>query len=300
MDQTKLVKILRMMKLLTGNVSKTVGQLSEELGISSRSVYRYIDSIREAGFVVNKLHGNVFQMGKMARGLPDFNKLIYFTEEEAYLTAKLIDGLDNNNALKRDLQRKLASVYDSTSISNFIDNPANACNIESLSRAIKQNKQVILKQYESANSNNVNDRLVEPYAFTSNMIDVCAYDVKKKENRFFKISRIHDVELSDSDWQFKDEHKAQIQDVFRMSGVTPEQIILQLNTRAKNLLVEEYPLAEKDLHKEGMKWLLKTLIYSPEGAGRFVIGLAGDIKIVKGEGLREYIHSYANEHLKGL
>ena len=50
------------------------------------------------------------------RGLSDFNRLIYFTKEEVYMTAKLIEGIDNNNVLKRDLQRKLACVYDSTSI----------------------------------------------------------------------------------------------------------------------------------------------------------------------------------------
>ena len=118
MDQTKIVKILRLMKLLTGNVSRTIDQLAVEMGITPRSVYRYIDDIRDAGFVVNKLYGNVFAMGKVARGLSDFNRLIYFTEEEAYITAKLIEGIDNNNALKRDLQRKLVSVYDSTSIAN--------------------------------------------------------------------------------------------------------------------------------------------------------------------------------------
>ena len=146
MDQPKLVKILRLMKLLTGNVSRTIDQLAVEMGITPRSVYRYIDDIRDAGFVVNKLYGNVFAMGKVARGLSDFNRLIYFTEEEAYITAKLIEGIDNNNALKRDLQRKLVSVYDSTSIANYIDNSANAANVEALAAAIKHRKQVILKQ----------------------------------------------------------------------------------------------------------------------------------------------------------
>lgn len=86
MDTPKISKLLRLMKLLTGNVSRTIDQLAAELGITPRTVYRYIDTIREAGFVVNKLYGNVFAMGKVARGLTDFNRLIYFTEEEAYMT----------------------------------------------------------------------------------------------------------------------------------------------------------------------------------------------------------------------
>ena len=96
MVKTKITKLLRLMKLLTGNVSRTIDQLAVEMGTTSRTIYRYIETIREAGFVVNKLYGNVYAMGKVDRGLSDFNKLIYFTEEEAYIVAKMINGLSNS------------------------------------------------------------------------------------------------------------------------------------------------------------------------------------------------------------
>lgn len=300
MDQTKIVKLLRLMKLLTGNVSRTIDQLAKEMGITPRSVYRYIEDIKDAGFVVNKLYGNVFAMGKVARGLTDFYKLVYFTEEEAYITAQLIEGIDNNNALKRDLQRKLASVYDSTSIANYIDNPANAANVEALTDAIKRKKQVILKQYESAHSDESKDRLVEPTSFTANMIDVWAYDVDKAENLMFKVMRIHSVEVTDKDWQYESEHNAPTPDVFRMTGTLNEKIVLQLDTRAKNLLLEEYPLAEKDLARADGKWILTTTIHSLEGAGRFVMGLAADIKVLNGALLIDYIHDYERQYIQKL
>ena len=300
MDQTKISKLLRLMKLLTGNVSRTIDHLAKEMGITSRTVYRYIDTIRDAGFVVNKLYGNVYAMGKMNRGLSDFNKLIYFTEEEAYIAARLIEGIDNNNVLKRDLQRKLASVYDSTSIANYIDNPANAANVEALADAIKHKKQVILKQYESAHSDEAKDRLVEPIEFTANMIDIWAYDIDKDENRVFKVARIHEVEVTDTDWAFKAKHKALKPDVFRMTGKLNEKITLQLDTRAKSLLLEEYPLAEKDLKRVEGKWVLSTTIHSLEGAGRFVIGLAADVKILEGEALRKYVQDYQKKYIVKL
>ena len=300
MDQTKIVKMLRLMKLLTGNVSRTIDQVAKEMGITPRTVYRYIDDIREAGFVVNKLYGSVYAMGKVGRGLSDFNRLIYFTEEEAYITAKLIEGIDNNNVLKRDLQRKLASVYDSTSIANYIDNTANAANVEALADAIKRKKQVVLKQYESAHSNESKDRLVEPIEFTANMIDIWAYDVDNGDNRVFKVARIHEVEVTDTGWEFASKHKAIKHDVFRMIGNLNEKIVLQLNTRAKSLLLEEFPLAEKDLKREDGKWLLKTTIHSLEGAGRFVIGLAADIKILEGKKLLDYIKNYDKKYVQKL
>ena len=202
--------------------------------------------------------------------------------------------------LKRDLQRKLASVYDSTSIANYIDNSSNAANVEALADAIKRKKQVVLKQYESAHSNEAKDRLVEPIEFTANMIDIWAYDVDNGDNRVFKVARIHEVEVLDSDWAFKSKHKAIKPDVFRMVGNLNEKIVLQLNTRAKSLLLEEFPLAEKDLKREDGKWLLKTTIHSFEGAGRFVIGLAADIKILEGKKLLDYIKNYDKKYAQKL
>ena len=300
MDQTKITKLLRLMKLLTGNVSRTIDQLAVEMGITPRTIYRYIDTIRESGFVVNKLYGNVYAMGKVGRGLSDFNKLIYFTEEEAYIVAKMINGIDNNNVLKRDLQRKLASIYDSTSIANYIDNTATAANVEALADAIKRKKQVVLKHYESAHSDEAKDRRVEPIEFTTNMIDIWAYDVENADNRMFKVARIQEVEVTDDDWAFKSMHKVQRPDLFRMTGSLNEIISLQLDTRSKSLLLEEFPWAEKELRRENGKWILTTRINSLEGATRFILGLAADIKILEGENLRDYIRKYDEQYIHNL
>lgn len=300
MDQTKISKLLRLMKLLTGNVSRTIDQLAAEMGITSRTIYRYIDTIREAGFVVNKLYGNVYAMGKVGRGLSGFNKLIYFTEEESYIVAKMINGIDNNNVLKQDLQRKLASIYDSTSIANYIDNPVSAANVEALADAIKRRKQVVLKHYESAHSDEAKDRRVEPIEFTTNMIDIWAYDVENADNRMFKVARIQEVEVTDDDWAFKSMHKVQRPDLFRMTGSLNEIISLQLDTRAKSLLLEEFPLAEKELRRENGKWILTTRINSLEVVTRFILGLAADIRILEGENLRDYIRKYDEQYIQNL
>ena len=132
------------------------------------------------------------------------------------------------------------------------------------------------------------------------MIDIWAYDVDNGDNRVFKVTRIHEVEVTDTGWEFTAKHKAIKPDVFRMTGTLKESIVLQLDTRAKSLLLEEFPLAEKDLKREDGKWLLKTTIHSLEGAGRFVIGLAADIKIIEGDKLRKYILDYQKKHIQKL
>ena len=120
MDQPKIERLLRLMKMLAGNKNYTIDELAERLGISYRSIYRYIDTFKDSGFVVEKLHSNVYRLGKMPKGYIDLKDLIYFSEEEAYILNGLIDSLDSTNALKINLKKKLSAVYNSTSIINYV------------------------------------------------------------------------------------------------------------------------------------------------------------------------------------
>ena len=85
-----------------------------------------------------------------------------------------------------------------------------------------------------------------------------------------------------------------------MSGEGAIPVKLQLNTRAKALLVEEYPMAEKDLKKDGKNWLLDTTVTCLEGVSRFVIGLAADVKVIEGEMLLDYIRKYDKKYIQKL
>lgn len=300
MDQPKIERVLRLMTLMSGSVEYTVDELAEKLDTSYRSIYRYIDTFKACGFAVEKIHGNVYRLAKYSPKYPDLDKLVYFSEEEACLVNHLIDRLDPTNALKAGLQRKLAAIYDSTRIADYIDKRSNAANVEALSRAVREKKAVRLCRYESGHSGQIRDRRVEPFGFTTNFIDVWAFDLEDGRNKIFKISRIEEVELlEDTPWTREAEHERLGMDVFRMTGRETFRLRLLLSMKAKNLLVEEYPLAERDLHPEADgRWLLDTGICAVAGVGRFVSGLAGETEILEGEALREYLRDYAQNFLK--
>ena len=48
------------------------------------------------------------------------------------------------------------------------------------------------------------------------------------------------------------------------------------------------------------KWILETKVSGMEGVGRFVLGLAGDVKIVDSPALSDYISSFYDKYLKPL
>lgn len=298
MDQPKIERLLRLMKMMSGNINYTIDELADKLGTSYRSIYRYIDTFKESGFVVEKLHSNVYKLGKMPRTYVDLKSLIYFSEEEAYIVNSLINSLDSTNMLKTNLKKKLSAVYNSTSIVNYVQKKELAEHIELLGQAIREKKRVILKSYESSHSHEVSDRFIEPFEFTTNCIDVWGYDLEKKENRVFKISRIGRVSLLDDSWCNEERHEKSKTDCFRISSFEQSRVKLELSIMAKNLLIEEYPLAEKDIRKEGDKWILETMVSGLEGVGRFFLGLAHEINILESDELKEYTRKFVERYLK--
>lgn len=298
MDQPKIERMLRLMKMLASNKNYTVDELAERLGISYRSIYRYIDTFKDSGFVVEKLHSNVYRLGKMPKGYIDLKDLIYFSEEEAYIVNSLINSLDSTNALKINLKKKLSAVYNSTSIINYVQKMEISEHIESIGKAMRDKKIVFLKGYESSHSGEISDRLIEPFEFSTNCIDIWGYDIEKKENKVFKISRIGKVIVMDEDWTNEARHQKSKTDCFRISSYEQTPVRLELSMMAKNLLIEEYPLAEQDIRKEGDKWILETMVSGMEGVGRFVIGLAHEIKVINSPALENYISNFVNNYLR--
>jgi hypothetical protein len=71
-------------------------------------------------------------------------------------------------------------------------------------------------------------------------------------------------------------------------------IRLSLGLLARNLLVEEYPLAEQYLQQEegSERWILDVDVANYAGAARFVVGLMDDIRIIDSSEFENYLTSY--------
>lgn len=290
MDQPKLERMLRLMKLMTGNVNYTVNDLAERIGTTYRSIYRYIDTFKDAGFVVQNLGGGVYKLGKESRYFKDISQLVHFTDEEAHIVNQLIEALDDTNMLKQNLRRKLTTIYDCTSMAQSIVRGKNAANVNNLLEAITERRRVVLRDYASSNTGVVRDRVVEPFGFTTNYVQVWCYEVESGQNKIFKTSRIGCVEILSEEWQAEEKHTEGHIDIFRMTGFEQHRVRIRLGMLARNLLLEEYPLAERDIVKEESGgWVLDTLVSNYRGVGRFVLGLMDDVEVLESEEFKSYL-----------
>lgn len=297
MDQPKIERMLTFITFLSEKQGHTIDEVADRLDISRRSAYRYIDTFKDARFVFTTNNGR-YRLVTDQGTMKELTDTIWFTEEEAYILKRLIDELDNTNGLKNGLQRKLAAISDMTNLGEYTCNKAYAINISKIASAIKEQKQIILKNYSSAHSNTVSNHIVEPFEFTSNQIDIWAYDTQDCLNKRFKISRIEETEILDSDWSNEQFHKSETIDDFRTHGNDKHHVLLELDYLAKNLLIEEYPLAEKHITAIGNdNWLYEADVNKLDGVGRFALGLTEHIKVLKDDALISHIINSAKNIL---
>lgn len=289
MEQPKIERMLHFITLLADKRGYTIDEIAQKLELSRRSAFRYIETFKDARFVIEKENGR-YRLATNKGCMKELADTIWFTEEEAYLIKRLIVELDNTNSLKAGLMKKLAAISSMTNLGEITYNKAISANISNLASAIKGSKQVVLKNYSSAHSNTQQDHIVEPFEFTTNMIDVWALDTLDDTNKRFKISRIESVKIQDSGWQYESRHKSEALDDFRTHGNECHHVKLKMDRTAKELLIEEYPLSENNITAVDQNhWLYEADVHKIEGVGRFVLGLYPYITILEGKELRDYV-----------
>ena len=300
MDHGRIVRLLKLMELLSSNVDYTIQELMDRLETSRRSVFRYIDSLKVAGFTMKKKGTSVHKLLTNSCHKIELSQLIHLSDEEAYLLHNLIGALTSDCQVAINLEKKLTALFDATSVTEIIGNKVAGENIMRLRQAIDEKKQVTLVGYESGNTMSISDRLVEPIKFSTNYTDVYAYEVATGITKVFKICRISQVEVSLTDWQHENKHVKIETDCFRMTGKEDLPVTLKMTLRAKNLLIKEYPMASKYISYDGKDWWFKGNVKNLAGVGRFVIGLADQIKIIDSPELNNYIIEFRDAHLKEL
>ena len=289
MELDKFDRQLRLLLMLTQNRNLTVDDVSRQLSMSRRSIYRYIDSFKQMGFIVVK-EGPRYHIDPESPFFKQITSLIHFTEDEAMTINQVLNSVYDNSPQVRHLREKLSSLYDYKVLSKHGVDEHIAQNLAALFDAVKTERMVVLRDYASPNSAQTSDRIVEPYLFVSENSEVRCYEIKTGQNKTFKLSRIRKVEPLDLLWSHKNEHAEYFTDLFHFSGEERFPVTLILGQLSMSLLVEEYPGASAMLKKQDDgRFLLKTEVCSYKGIGRFVMGLIDDIEIVDSPDFVEYL-----------
>ena len=275
-NQNRILRIFKLITLLKTYPAKSIKRIAQSLEISERSCYRYMDLLTELGFEVIKDHQNKFS-------LPADQVVEPFTKEESHLIQEVLSVSVKNNPLVASIKSKLPSLEESNILATNIVHGHLAKLVAKINDAIGSQTQLLINRYQSANTESVSDRLVEPIGFTANYQYLCAFEVESKQNKYFKLERMGSIENLTEIVKFKKMHQLLNPDVFGFNDSGEQfSIKLKLSMRAMLFLKDDYPGTADFLteQKDG-SWLLDVKVNSMEPVDRIARGLPEEVQILK-------------------
>lgn len=272
--QAKLLRLFQIIGVLKGG-HWTIRQLAERFDTSERTIYRYINLLEEVDFLVEKDFENRYFIITSE----DDPSQSQFSVEETRLIKKLIQSGTTDNPLRNLLLKKLSLNSELDSMPRLFLRARLGKIVEQLAEAIRNKQQVVLKNYHSAHSGEIRDRLVEPIHFGDNYQSIMALDTADKICKQFKLDRIGEVINLQKPFAHESLHQKNQTDIFGFTGDANTWITLELSLRAYLLLREEFPLALPFLSKEEDHYLFHGPVANFEGVGRFTLGLIDEIRI---------------------
>ena len=294
MDQVKIQRLLRLLLLLSGSRRYDLETLSKKFSVGRRTLFRYLESIEAAGFVLSRTDGTyLLQTESPATG--SLQKLLHFSEEEAYILFQTLSLIEGETPVKERLVCKLNTLYDLKALAQ--QKQKNSLEIvQKLHAAIKEKKQARLFAYRSSNSQTISDRIIEPFDFLPDYSAVWCYEPESKTSKQFKIARMQNIEPLPDNWRHEQQHTLPFIDAFRMAATAPlATVTATLSLKACNLLNEEYPLANPYIIAQEQEYLLQIPVADFNGIGRFVLGLAGEVKVLSPDSFIDFLKEKINK-----
>lgn len=296
-DNSPKNRLLAVLKdLLNRPYHYTKKMLVAKYGVSKDSISSDFNELRDADFILTFDHQYRYAIvpSKSQEHLED---LLFFTEPEKEM---LLEALARSPTIKlshEKVREKLATVYDVSKLGSSLFSKTFLTKANLLEQAKKEKRQVRLIQYRSTHSNQVTDRLVEPFWVGIKEDIIQAYDHNAGAIRHFRLSRVERIELLPDPWHHETKHYVMATDPFQIVQDQQVAVHLRLKTGAYNELLERFPLAQayvrpcaRDAGVFDFEAKVNAQFY---GITNFILGYHEHIlEIVEPESLREHIRKH--------
>ena len=286
LQQQKILRVFRLIKLLIDKPRHNAKELARTLETSEYTIYRYINLLESLGYTID--HDEHFRYFIFE---PD-GITSTFEIEEMELLNNIIGSIDSNNPLKQSLLKKVYMSSPLVPFANDLIDKGFARIVSLINLGIKAKKQIKLINYQSASSNTIKDRIVEPISFVKASSQLCAFDVGNQIIKHFKVKRITDIEILETEATHNNEIFPT--DIFGFTGSIPIKIELQLSQISYKLLIEEYPeskiFTKIEVQDEITIFSFDYEVRSFIGIGRFILGLPNDIIVKSPSTLIDYLN----------
>ncbi len=287
--QQKLYKIFQLIRLLNTPPAMDVPQLVRRLDSSKSRIYEHLQLLEKLGYKIktDNKHRKSLELGvsKFTSGLLDSQDLELIQESLQQTRIK--------NPLRTKLLHKLNANLSLIPLADALPQLHASRIIQLIRVGIESQRQMMLRNYRSMTSNNMEDRHIEPLELTKDFRYLIAWDLKKNGQRQFKLERIEDVDLLDEKIQGK-----RISSPMDLFGLTSDDemehqwhdVKLKLTSTAHHLLIEEFPLSRQYIKRVKGVTIFEGRVRHWKGVGRFCLGLPGEVEVLGPEEFRRYLN----------
>lgn len=271
----------------------TMRELAEMYGVSKDTIKHDFEAFSNAGLVLqyDRQYRYAFVEEKSYQQL---KTLLHFSAEEQTMLEEAIDHISDHSRMGKRLKRKLGSLYDFRRLGHSYLRKPYLTKVDQLLEAQNQQRQAILVDYPSGNSNQIRDRLVEPFHTSPPDDMVHAFDVEKQELRHFRISRVKRVRITEASWQYENHHQVLPTDPFRIVDSQQVMVHLRMSVGAKNELIERFPLAKGYIEEAGEEEIfdLQCMVnHRFLGLSNFILGnYHFTIEVLSPDSLMDHLH----------
>ena len=277
-NQNRIYRVYQLVNILKARPPKSISVITKHLETSERTVYRYFDLLKELGFRIERGKGHTFWISSVVN-----TDILPFTSQEVDYLEKLIKTSGKKNKLADSVMLKVQNSVELQVGSNLMFKAHLSHIVEQISIAIIENKQLLIRNYTSANSQTVTDRIVEPMCFTDNYESVSAFEIKTKKNKYFNIERMGSVEVLEKPMCYEAQHQFYKPDIFGFQGKTlNKEVEIELSLRACLMLKEEFPMSIPYIQpiQPNGRYRFNAKVQSYQAPGRVVLGFLNDINLV--------------------
>ncbi|MBY5958965.1 WYL domain-containing protein [Membranicola marinus] len=256
----------------------TMNDLAVRLNVSTRTAYRYLTVLKNAGFLFEEIGDHTYKLIQAKR---DKHISISFTQQEVeYITSRITE----NAPAYKSIYDKLYIHSDILQLPNKVLAADFGRTIRMLDRAIRAKKRVTLVGYSSAHSNDKDNYKVEPIQLEDNYQRLYAYDLKAKKVHQYKTERIEKVELLNESQWFTQDYSDKIEtDCFGwMIEDTTWDIELEMSRGAYHIIKEENPgIAQFSSELSDNRFLLQATVANLLPVTSIILRLPGEIRVIR-------------------
>ncbi|MGV8138528.1 MAG: helix-turn-helix domain-containing protein [Mangrovibacterium sp.] len=93
-DQQKMQRLLELMIYLSIGIRHSLSEIASRFDISERTAFRYIQTFRDAGFIIPKPRNGFYYIDKDSPYFREISELFHFSKEEAVILQRAIHSTE--------------------------------------------------------------------------------------------------------------------------------------------------------------------------------------------------------------